>query len=80
MQTDRIDKGMVPIAQPSPVKHARLMPLVFPELPEAAAVEMYEGGTCAWMPKLGPPVQRTERFYYDAGYQRFKAITRRNSF
>jgi hypothetical protein len=37
----RLDKGMVLIDQPAPTKHARLMPVVFPELPEAAAVEMH---------------------------------------
>jgi hypothetical protein len=40
MQVERLDKGMVAIDPVSPVKHARLMPLVFPELAEAAAADM----------------------------------------
>jgi hypothetical protein len=64
-EIQRIDKGMVAIPPVSPTKHARLMPVVFPDLPEAAAVEMYEGGTCAWMPKLSEPVRRNERYTRD---------------
>ena len=71
-------KGNVEMGKPPRDVYAREMAATFPELPPVAALEMH--APVPGMPKLGPPVRRTGSLDYDHGYERFKAITRRNSF
>lgn len=71
MQVERLDKGMLAIDPVSPVKHARLMPQVFPELREAAAVDM--GAAVATMPTLigmrqAPVLDRDDKDYNNYKY------------
>ena len=77
MQTDRIDKGMIVLTpQPTAALHARLMAQVFPELPEAAAVEM--GGEVRKTVPLS--LYPDEYVSPDQAYDNFKYFLRRNSF